>query len=103
MTIHKRASILSALLALALLFYFAARYYSPDLIRHVVEQSFIQKAPPDVDPSEARRRFESILGADADKKARLQSLLKISEYLEKIQSITPEEWNNPDESFSGKP
>ena len=102
MTIQKRAVIMSVLLALALILYCVARYYSPNLIHHVVEQSLIQKAPPHVDPPMARRRLESLLRAEPDKKARLHRLLKISEYLEKIQRITPEEWDGPDESFPGK-
>lgn len=102
MTIKKRASILSALLALALILYCAARHYSSDLVYHVVEQSLIQKAPPDIDPPAARRRLEAIILAEPDKKARLQRLLRISEYLEKIQRLTPEEWDSPDESFPVK-
>ena len=97
MTIQKRASILSALLALALILYCLAGYYSTDLIYHVVEQSLIQKAPPDVDAPTVRRRLEELLRAEPDKKSRVQRLLRISEYLEKIQRLTPEEWNRPDD------
>ncbi|MDR0311641.1 MAG: hypothetical protein LBJ21_08640 [Acidobacteriota bacterium] len=93
MTIKKRALILSALLAFALFLYGAVGYYSHDLIYHVVEQSLIQKAPAGVDSQEARLRLEALVGAEPDKKARVQRLLKISEYLEKIQRLTPEEWD----------
>ena len=93
MTTKKRVSIFSALLALALIVYCAAGYYSPYLIYHVVEQSLIQKAPPGVDAQEARRRFEAIVRAEPEKKARVQRMLKVSEYLEKIQRLTPEEWD----------
>ena len=102
MTIQKRASIISVLLVFAFILYCVARHYSPSLVYHVVEQSLIQKAPSHVDPPMARRRLESLLRAEPDNKARLHRLLKISEYLEKIQSITPEEWDGPDESFLGK-
>ena len=91
MTIQKRASVLSALLALALILYCGARYYSSDLIYHVVEQSLIQKAPPGIDAPAARLR--ALVGAEPDKKARVQKLLRISEYLEKIQRMTHEEWD----------
>ena len=99
MSIRKRASILSALLALALIMYCAARYYSPDLIRHVVEQSLIQKAPPGIDAPTVRLRLDAFVRAEPDKKAQIQKLLRISEYLEKIQRLTAEEWDRADESF----
>ncbi|MCL2877379.1 MAG: hypothetical protein FWF13_01210 [Acidobacteria bacterium] len=99
MTIQKRALILSALAALALIFYCAAGYYSPDLIYHVVEQSLIQKAPPGVDAPAVRRRLEALVYAEPDKKARVQRLLEISGYLEKIRRLTPEEWDRPDKTF----
>jgi len=100
MTIQKKALILSALLALSLILYCIAKYYSPNLIHHVVEQSLIQKAPPDIDAPEVRRRLEALIGAEPDKKARVQKLLRISEYLEKIQRISPEEWERLDEEWS---
>ena len=78
-------------MALALIIYCAARYYSPDLIHHVVEQSLIQKAPPGVDAQMARQRLEALLQAEPDEKARIQRLLEISAYLEKIQRLTPKE------------
>jgi len=99
MTIQKRASILSALLALALVLYCTARYYSPNLIHHVVEQSIIQKAPPGIDASMARLRLEELVRAEPDKKALIQRLLRISEYLEKTQRLTSEEWDKLDELF----
>jgi len=99
MTIQGRALILSGLLALALIIYFAARYYSADLIHHVVEQSLIQKVPPGVDAQTASLRLEELLLAEPDKKARIRRLLAISEYLEKIQRLTSEEWDRPDELF----
>ena len=99
MTIKKRALILAALAALALILYSAAGYYSPDLIRHVVEQSLIQKAPPGVDAPTVRRRLEEFVRAEPDKKARVRKLMGISEYLEKTQRLTPEEWDRLDEPF----
>ena len=99
MTIQKRALIMLALLAFALTLYCVGRYSSPYLIYHVVEQSLIQKAPPFIDSTTARVRLESLIGTEPDKKVRMQRLLKISEYLEKTQRITPEEWNSLDEWF----
>ena len=99
MTIKKRASILSVLPALAIIIYCSAGYYSPYLIHHVVEQSLIQKAPPGIDATAVRRRLDTLVSAEPDKKARVQRLLRISEYLEKIQRLSFEEWNMPDKSF----
>lgn len=92
MTIQKRALILSALFAVALTFYSVAGYYSQNLIYHVVEQALIQKIPADVDSRTVKLRLEALVRAEPDKKVRIQRLLKISEYLEKKQRLTQEEW-----------
>jgi hypothetical protein len=99
MTIQKRVLILTALLALAFIIYGMTRYYSSELIHHIVEQSLIQKAPPGVDAQTASQRLEAIILAEPDKEARIRRLLRASEYLEKIQRLTPEEWDRPDELF----
>ena len=88
-----------ALTALAVIVYCMVGQYSPRLIRHVVEQSLVQKAPSGIDAAAARQRLETILNAEPGDDARVQRLLEISEYLERIQRMTHEEWDGPDESF----
>lgn len=91
MTFQKRLMIAITLGILALASYGAAKYYSPALVLHVVEQSLAQKAPLGTDPILLQRRLHSLLSAAPDQKAQLEKMLQISAYLEKVQRLTPEE------------
>jgi hypothetical protein len=71
--------------------YGAASYYSPSLVLHVVEQTLIQKAPEGVNPVWTRERLHTLLAAAPDQSARMAKLMHISERLEKVQTLTPEE------------
>ena len=91
MPIQKRLMIMAVLFALALVLYGAAKHYSPSLILYVVEQSLAQKAPAGTDPILLRERLHALLSAIPDKGAQMERLLRISNYLEKVQSLTPDE------------
>jgi len=91
MAIKKRSMIVAALGILALASYGIARYYSPALVLHVVEQSLVQKAPPGTDPVLIQKQLHSLLSAAPDQKSEMEKLLHISAYLEKVQRLTPEE------------
>jgi hypothetical protein len=91
MTVQKRLITACAFLAFASILYGAGRHYSHALIRHVVEQSLIQKAPSSADPVYIQNRLRVILSKTPDRKAQTQRLLQISEYLEKVQFLTPED------------
>jgi hypothetical protein len=56
-----------------------------------VEQSLIQKAPPGTDAAHLQDRLRAHLSTTSDQYARMRRLLRISESLEKVQSLTPEE------------
>jgi hypothetical protein len=88
-TIQKRSLIVGLLLAFTLILYGAAKYYSPALIFFVVEQSLIQKAPPGIDSALIHARLSALIAKDPDHKAQMRRLLNISQYLEKIQHLTP--------------
>lgn len=90
MTFQKRWAIAISVLFLSAIFYGAGRYYSPALIQYVVEQSLIQKAPAGEDPAHLQKRLRKCLAAIPDQDARLERLLRISGFLEKSQSLTPE-------------
>ena len=90
MTVQKRLITACTLLAFASILYGAGRHYSPALIRYVVEQSLIQKAPSGTDPVYLQNRLRAILSKIPDRDAQTQKLLQISEYLEKVQFLTPE-------------
>jgi hypothetical protein len=93
MTIKRRLMIAAAIFAFASVLYGVAKYYSPLLILHVVEQSLVQKAPAGISSTQMRERLHAYLSATPDKKSQMQKLFRISEYLEKAQYITLEELN----------
>ncbi len=77
--------------ALASVLYGVARHYSPFLILHVVEQSLVQKAPAGTDSKLLHAQLHAHLSASPNQNARVERLLRISEYLEKTQKLTTEE------------
>ena len=91
MTLRKRSLVLGSLFAVALAVYGVARHYSPSLIFYVVEQSLIQKAPAGTDPDLLHARFRAQISAARDDNSRMERLLRISESLEKVQHLTPEQ------------
>jgi hypothetical protein len=93
MTIQKRLIFVAAFFAFALVLYGAGKHYSAPLVLHVVEQSLVQKAPAGMDPAQIRERLHAFLAAAPDQEKKMKSLLRLSEYLEKVQCLTPEEFN----------
>jgi hypothetical protein len=84
---------MAALLIFALTSYGIARHYTPALILYVVEQSLIQKAPPGIQAQMVHQRLHTLLSKIPDQNTRMERLLRISQYLEKIQHLTTEEWD----------
>jgi len=80
-----------ALLAIASVLYGVARYYSPSLILYVVEQSLAQKAPAGTSLVLLHERLRALLSTAPDQNAKMERLLQISQYLEKVQYLTREE------------
>jgi hypothetical protein len=91
MTIQKRSIVVVMVFAFASVLYGAAKYYSSSLILYVAEQSLIQKAPPGTDPVALHQRLSALLSAAPDQKSKMEKLLRLSEYLEKVQHLSPEE------------
>ena len=91
MKFQKRLMVVAALGIVALACYVTARHYSAGIVLYVVEQSLVQKAPPGTDPALLRERFHALLSGAPGPKARMEELLRISEALEKVQRLTPEE------------
>ncbi len=91
MTIQKRSIVIVMVFALASILYGAAKYYSSSIILYVAEQSLIQKAPTGTDPAELHQRLSTLLSMAPDQKIKMEKLLQISEYLEKVQHLSPEE------------
>ena len=91
MTIRKRTLVLGSLVAFASVLYGAARYYSPSLIFYVVEQSLTQKAPPGNSVPSFHERLHAYISAAPDKNSQMKKLLRISEYLERVQYVSFEQ------------
>jgi hypothetical protein len=91
MTIRKRSLVMALLLVVAAVLYGAARHYSPFMVEYVVQQTLIQKAPSGTDRVSLNLRFRALLSAAPSNQVRMERLLRISEYLEKVQSLTPGE------------
>ncbi len=68
----------------------AARYYAPVIVAYVVEQSLVQKAPSGMRASEVKERFKAAM-ATVGPEGKLLKLFEISNYLEKLQKLTPED------------
>jgi hypothetical protein len=88
MTIKGRSLVIGSLLILVSVLYGTASHYSSSLIFYVVEQSLIQKAPPEVDTALVQKRFQAHISAIPGKDLQMKKLLRISEYLEKVQRLT---------------
>jgi hypothetical protein len=93
MAIQSRLPFVAALFAFALVLYGIGKYYSTPLILYVVEQSLAQKAPAGIESSRLRERLHVYLNSAPSKNKKMERLFRISEYLEKVQYITPEELN----------
>lgn len=101
MTIQARSAIAGLLFALALILYGTAKHYSPILVLYVVEQSLIQKAPAGTDLAGLHGSLNRLLASESDQNERMKRLLRISEYLEKVQHLTKEDLDRllkPDKS-----
>ena len=91
MPFRKRLVIVGILAGLALVAYCAATFYSEELVSYVVEQALVQKLPPDSDTVGARNRFRYLLSTLPGRQAKLEKLISLSQYLEKIQYLTQQE------------
>jgi hypothetical protein len=94
MTFKERSLIVGSLFVFASVLFGAARYYSPSLVRYVVEQSLVQKAPSGIDSTTLHERFRAYISSAPDSKSRMERLIRISGYLEKVQHLTLEQLND---------
>ncbi len=66
-----------------------ATHYSGPMIAYVVEEALVQKLPAGSNSRLARSEFHAMLAQIPDQKERLERLLAISQYLEKLQVLEP--------------
>jgi hypothetical protein len=91
MPFPRRLIVMAALAAVALTAYGTSRYFSASLITYVVEHALLQKLPPGADPIAVRGRFHGLMSELPDRRAKLEKLLFLSQYLEKVQRLTSRE------------
>ncbi len=91
MNFQRRAAIVGLLAVIGLAVYCAGIVYSQALVVYVVEQSLVEKAPAGTDSALLRARFHAMLASVADKKLKLARVLAMSQDLEKVQTLTPQE------------
>jgi hypothetical protein len=91
MTFRGRIWMMGALIAAALAVYGTAKYYSPSLMIYVTEQILIQKSPAGTDPESVHKRFHVYLSSLPDSKSKVEAVMAISQYLEKIQQLPSQE------------
>jgi hypothetical protein len=103
MAFKQRITVLGILALLFLAAYGAAKAYSPAIVAYVVEQALVQKAPEGMSPILVRERFQALL-ASTPGELKMLKLLALSNYLEKVQKLTPAELNRllrPDGTAAG--
>ena len=91
MAFRNRLIVVGILAALAVMMYGATTYYSEELIYYVVEQALLQKLPRDTDPVLIRRQFRRQISALPTRQARLERLINLSQFLEKVQNLNQQE------------
>lgn len=88
--LRQRITVLAVLALLFFLVYGVSRHYSPALVAYVVEQTLTEKAPEGMSSEAVRKRFEAVMFSAAPKDKMLK-LMSLSNYLEKVQKLTPNE------------
>jgi len=91
MSVKRRSIIIIMAFAFASVLYGVAEYYSSSIILYVTEQSLAQKAPSGTDPVQLHKRLSALLATVPNQKEKMQTLLRISGYLEKIQYLAQED------------
>ncbi len=91
MRFRSRLLITTIIAAMAGSAYIAARLYSEEIIAYVVEQALMQKLPPGSNPLQVRDRFRLMISAIPDRGSKIERLITLSQYLEKLQRLTSQE------------
>ncbi len=103
-SIRQRIAVLGLLGLCFLAVYGVGAHYSPMMVTYVVGQALIQKAPDGMSAATARARYEAFLAA-APPAARLEKVMALSTYLEKVQKLTAMELERllaPDGTAEGR-
>lgn len=91
MTFERRLVVAGLLAVFAVASLTAAKRFSVPLIAYVVEEALVQKLPAGTDPSDARRKFRDLISGLPGRQMKLDTLLAMSQYLERLQTVDPQE------------
>ncbi len=91
MNLSRRLAVFLVVAVLFLAAYAVGKHYSPLLVHYVVTETLIEKAPAGTDPAALRNRMAALRPARGDGGESLKRLLAISQRLEKVQRLAPEE------------
>ncbi len=91
MALKQRLIVAGLFAGLALSALATAKHFSSAMIAYVVEEALVQKMPPGYDSRIARDRFHTLMSRIPDRRARLEKLLFMSQYLETLQVLAPRE------------
>jgi hypothetical protein len=83
--------VLLILIASFLALYGLGRHYSPALVRYVVLQALLEKAPAGTDPAWVTARVTALSNPSAGEAAGMARMMAISQQLEKMQRLTEEQ------------
>ena len=88
MTLRRRLGIAVLLVFPGFAAYVLGRYYSPDVIAFIVEHTLVEKSPPGTDPESVKSRFRNMIAGCTTADLRMQILLQLSQYMEKVQELS---------------
>jgi hypothetical protein len=86
-TLKRRLIVAGIAVSLAAAILVTAKRFSVSLIAYVVEEALVQKLPAGTDPPVVRREFRTLIAGVPDEKLKLEKLLTLSQYMEKLQTI----------------
>jgi hypothetical protein len=103
MNLRRRLMVLFVLAASFSALYGLGKHYSPALVRYVVIQTLLEKAPAGTDPAWVRARVTTLADSSAGGAAGMARMMAISQQIEKIQRLTEEQMTELLRPDSGSP
>jgi hypothetical protein len=91
MNLRRRLTVLVILAASFFALYGLGKHYSPALVRYVVIQALLEKAPAGTDPAWVSARVSALADSAPGREAGMARLMAISQQIEKIQRLTEEQ------------
>lgn len=91
MDLRRRLTVLVILAASFFALFGLGKYYSPALVRYVVMQALLEKAPEGTDPAWVCARVTALSDSSAGGADGMARMMAISQQIEKIQRLTEQQ------------